>query len=258
MSTTLIKSLRILESVAQSEEPRGITELSRELELNKSAVQRLLQTLVEAGYLEKAQGGRYRSTLRIWELGSHIITHHEARRLVHPILRYGAQLTGLTAYFAWCDFPDALYLDKVEGAHGRPNSSEPGRRVWLPLAASGRAILAFLDDEVIARVGAIPTAQRQGDAPSKELPADLREQLDAVRHRMYAVSQSGSVSRVNSIAAPVWGSGPAPVGSIALTSDSTSLPESDFDRLGHIAVSLGEQATRVLGGIYPGVPTENP
>ena len=81
MSTTIRKCLRVLESLALSENGRGISELSRELHLNKSAVQRIFRTLLEAGYVEKT-ASRYRPTLRIWELGSSVIARHEVQRLV--------------------------------------------------------------------------------------------------------------------------------------------------------------------------------
>jgi DNA-binding IclR family transcriptional regulator len=247
MSTTLKKSLRILESLAISDAPRGISELAREINLNKSAVQRIFRTLAEEGYIEKASDtSRYRTTLRLWELGSRVIAQNEVRRLIHPILRYAAKVSGLTAYLAWADYPDIIYLDKIEGEKGRANSSDPGMRMPMYLTASGRAILAFLDsgqiDDVLAKIG------KDSDLGSTE---GLRGELAAVRNRLFAATERGSTVKVSSVAAPVWATGPAPVGSIVLTSDATTLPRSDFDRVGAIATNVAEQATRVLGGNYP-------
>jgi len=246
MSTTLRKSLRILESLALSDSPRGISELSREIKLNKSAVQRIFQTLAEEGYIEKAADtSRYRPTLRIWELGARIVAQNEMRRLVHPILRYAAKISELTAYFAWADYPDIIYLDKIEGEKGRANSSDPGQRIPMYLAASGRAVLAFLDEASIEKV---LTSIPSGDGPSVD---DLRREFAVIRQRMFACSERGSTARLSSVAAPVWGPGTVPVGSVVLTSDSITLPHTDFDRVGAIAMSAAEQATRVLGGNYP-------
>lgn len=247
MSTTLKKSLRILESLATSDAPRGISELAREIKLNKSAVQRIFQTLAEEGYIEKASDtSRYRTTLRLWELGSRVIAQNEARRLIHPILRYAAKVSGLTAYLAWADYPDIIYLDKIEGEKGRANSSDPGMRIPMHLTASGRAVLAFQEagqiDAVLAKIA------KDGDQKSAEA---LRVELAAVRNRLFAATERGSTVRVSSVAAPIWATGPVPVGSIVLTSDSTTLPRSDFDRIGAIATNIAEQATRVLGGSYP-------
>ncbi|WP_428249725.1 IclR family transcriptional regulator [Ferrovibrio sp.] len=254
MSTTLRKSLRILEVLATSEAPRGISELSREIKMNKSAVQRIFQTLADEGYIEKAPGtSRYKSTLRLWELGASVIAQNETRRLIRPILRYAAKVSSLTSYFAWADYPDIIYLDKVEGEKGRPNSSDPGQRSPMYAAASGRAILAFLETEKIAKV--LHQIEAGGDAGDY---SNLAAECAMIRERHYATSERGSTSRISSVAAPVWGTGPLPVGSIVLTSDAATLPREDFDRVGLLAVSIAEQASRVLGGGFPASASEAP
>jgi DNA-binding IclR family transcriptional regulator len=116
-------------------------------------------------------------------------------------------------------------------------------------AASGRAILAFLEpkyiDEVLAH---LPKGTAAGDTISA---AELRQDLATIRERMFACTERGSPARISSIAAPVWGPGQFPIASIVLTSDSLTLPRSDFDRIGAIATNVAEQGTRALGGSYP-------
>lgn len=249
MSTTLRKCLRVLESIATSDTPRGISELSRDIALNKSAVQRIIQTLLDEGYVEKTPDtSRYRPTLRLWELGSSVIVRNEPRRLIRPIIRYASKISEFTAYLAWADFPDIVYLDKHEGDKGRANSSDPGQRIPMHLTASGRAILAFYDDETIEKVLAMAAS---GDEPHEESSDEIRKELLATRNRLYAVTERGTASRISSIAAPIWSTDPKPVGSIVLTSDSTSLPRSEFDRVAAIVVNAASQATRVLGGVVP-------
>lgn len=249
MSTTLRKCLKVLESIAASEAPRGISELAREINIDKSAVQRIFQTLADEGYIEKInETSRYRPTLRLWELGSKVIAQNESRRLIRPILRYAAKVSELTVYLAWADFPDIIYLDKFEGEKGRSSSSDPGQRIPMHLTASGRAILAFYDQATIDKLfDDIAGSPGAADFDRDELVRGLV----ATRDRLYAISERGGNSRVNSIAAPIWSNGVLPIGSIVLTSDATTLPPGDFDRIGAIAINAAEQATRVLGGSYP-------
>lgn len=257
MSTTLRKGLRILECLAKSEVPRGISELSRDVKMNKSAVQRMFQTLADEGYIEKAAAtSRYKATLRLWELGASVIAQNETRRLIRPILRYAAKVSSLTAYFAWADYPDIVYLDKVEGEKGRPNSSDPGQRSPIYAAASGRAILAFLEEskirQVLKAIASKPDLRNSGEYDN------LADEFAAIRQRHYATSERGSGARISSVAAPVWGAAPQPIGSIVLTSDSTTLPRSDFERVGALAISAAEQASRSLGGSFPPSASEAP
>ncbi len=248
MSSTIQRGLRVMEALARSEGPRGISELAQELDLDKSAVQRVFQTLLDAGYLERA-GTRYRPSLRLWEIGSTILAKHEVRRRIHPILRSAAHASRLTAFFALADYPEMLYVDKVEGELGRPASSEPGERVPMRLTASGKAVLAHYDAKALRAAGA---------GKDKPLPAGemrtLEREFVAIRARGYAVSEGGTAPHINSIATAVWGVDPLPLGSIALTSDAASLPAEDFERVGRIAIAMAEQATAAMGGRFPSAP----
>jgi len=245
MSSTLKKSLKIIEAVAMSESPRGISELARDIKLDKSLVQRILQTLAEENYVEKtADTSRYRPTLRLWELGSRVIEQNDTRRLIHPILRYAAKASNLTAYFAAADHPDVIYLDKIEGEKGRANSSDPGRRIPMYAAASGRAILAFSPANQLKPI--IQALEKKGGSK-----AELESDLANIRARFFATTERGTAVRISSVAAPVWGLNTSPIGSIVLTSDSVTFPPSEFDRIGSIALGAAEQATKVLGGIFP-------
>lgn len=249
MSQTLMKGLRVLEALAHSSHPLGISELARRIEMNQSAVQRLLNTLVAAGYARQADGSRkYQLTYGLWELGLRSVEDNEMRRLLRPTLRLGAHLTGLTCFFALAAFPFVVYFDRVEGLRGRPHSAEPGRKVPMTATASGRAIFPFLPASDRARL-AMPTTDSTGFLVFPGLPMDQIDIItDQVRQDRYATSVSGMRKGMNSVAAPVWAKGNIPVGSIVLTSADTELQQRDFPTFGAKVLELAEEATISLGG----------
>ena len=53
MNNTLIKGLGLLETLSHAVQPMGVTELANRLEIGKSTVHRLLQALVEQGYVRR-------------------------------------------------------------------------------------------------------------------------------------------------------------------------------------------------------------
>src|SRR5262245_25725875 len=70
MDKTFVKGLNLIEVLAASQEPRGITSLSREIGLTKSNVHRLLTTLAARGYVRRINANsNYELTSKIWELG---------------------------------------------------------------------------------------------------------------------------------------------------------------------------------------------
>ena len=56
MDTTVAKALSILEALAASERPLGVTDLATTFDLTKSNVHRLLQTLAARGYVMAVDG----------------------------------------------------------------------------------------------------------------------------------------------------------------------------------------------------------
>ncbi|GAB5468357.1 MAG: IclR family transcriptional regulator [Rhodospirillales bacterium] len=249
MSTTIRKGLQVLQYLAYAERPQGMSEIARAIDLNKSAVQRILNTLHATDYVEKAPGtSKYQLTLSIWELGSHVVERHEARRLLHPILRFGAQNSGYTAFLVYRSFPFVVYLDKVEGAQGRPYSAEPGSRIPINATAAGKAVLAYLPDETLADLARDQT-DWTGFLPFVPCDPDaLREELAEVREMRYATSEGGLKQGVNSVAAAIWWREEEPYGSVVLTADAQNLPQERFAEIGALVAGMADDATAALGG----------
>jgi len=251
MSTTLTKGLRLLEALCVAREPIGITELSRNIDMNLSAVQRLLGALVKLGYAEQiAKSRKYRATLLTWEMGAQVLRDNVYRRAVHPILRHAAHATGYTAYFILNNAPFVTYFDKVEGPKGLTYTSELGTSVPIAATAAGMAIVAFLPPEEFAKLGT--PAVRDNVAFKGLVLSDLADRIADLRQRRYATSESGFRKGVNSVAAPVWGSEGKVCGSIAITADENELKVDKFPAIGVEVVRWAEEATLVLGGApYP-------
>ena len=53
MDKTLLKGLDVLQALAMSDGPRGVSELGRELGLTRSNAHRTLRTLCEAGFVRQ-------------------------------------------------------------------------------------------------------------------------------------------------------------------------------------------------------------
>ena len=199
-----LKGLKLLEALCLAREPVGITDLSRSIDMNLSAVQRLLGTLVKLGYAEQiAKSRKYRSTLMTWEIGAQVLRDNIYRRALHPILRHAAHSSGYTAYFILNNTPFVTYFDKVEGPKGLTYSTELGTSVPIAATAAGMAIVAFLTPEQCANLAA-PAVRGTTEYRGLDL-AELADKIADVRRRRYATSESGFRKGVNSVAAPVGG-----------------------------------------------------
>jgi len=74
------RALTILEAVAGADSEIGVTELAKMLNLHKSTVHRLLNTLVHKGYIEQnPETEGYKLGIKAVELGSKVFNGLELR-----------------------------------------------------------------------------------------------------------------------------------------------------------------------------------
>ena len=246
MDNTTIKALRVLEALAASDEPRGVAELSRQVGLTKSNTFRILATLASQGYVRShPETGRYSLTLRVWEQGAKVIERHPVRRVAQPHLRALYGQLGETILLSVLEVPEVLYLAKIESDYPVRASARVGSRAPAWRTASGKAMLAFHSDEVVANV--ITFAQL-----SEEQAEQLRSEFQEIRNRGYARSVNGSRQGVHSVAAAVWSSETAPTSAV-----SVSGPAERFsaERMASMGSAVMNTATRISEGLGIGSPT---
>src|SRR5690606_27539600 len=146
------KGLRLIEALARSERPRGITDLANELGLTKSNVHRLLATLQFHGYVRQlAEDRSYELTTRIWELGSRVVDRMDLVRVARPSLERLAAITGETVHLSMLDDTDVVYLDKIESEHHIRAHTRVGARAPAFTMATGKAMLAHVPRSYLER-----------------------------------------------------------------------------------------------------------
>lgn len=241
-SSTLLKSIRIVEYLAAESEPRGITQITDALKIEKSAVQRILYTLSQAGYVEQDGGSRkYKMSLLLWSLGSGIIARHPALRVVHSMIRMASQKTGYTVIATKLLYPHFIYLEKVEGLKGHLLSISLGETMPLLRTAGGLAIAAYLPPQVLA---SLP----RDHLPIGREPETLEGAIRAIRRRGYATTEGAIRTNVNSLAVPVWWQSTEPFGSIIFTAEDGAMPQDSYAPLAEYAQYVGTEITNALGG----------
>jgi IclR family transcriptional regulator, KDG regulon repressor len=236
VDSTTIKALGVIQALAFSAEPRGVAELGRQVNLTQSNTFRILNTLVSQGYVRReAESGRYALTTRMWEYGMQVIDRHPVRRVANMHMKHVFAQIKETMLISELSGADVLYLDKVEADFPVRASARVGTRAPAWRTASGRAILAFLPPEQLAEV--LETA-----ALNRKETTVLKEALDEVRSRGFAITLSGVRVGVNSVAAPIMGRGVVPLAAI-----SVSGPEERFssERLVELSSAVLNTATRI-------------
>ena len=194
--------VRILESVAAARTGLTLTEIAHELGLRAGTVHRLLRGLVDldllrtrAGSKSYVTGPRLRSLLHL-TMG---MTEYSDR--AQTILDRLVEEFGETAHLARLsdDCAESVLMKQPLGSDRA--FVQPGRRLPLYAAASGKAILAFQDEDFISRYLARPRVRYTDRTRVDE--AEIRREMDRIREDGMAVCENELDAGVLSYGHPV-------------------------------------------------------
>jgi IclR family KDG regulon transcriptional repressor len=146
------KCFSILNLFADSKQSLGISDISKQLELNKSTVFNIIHTLKSIGVLEQYHDGKFHFGSLLYLLGNSNGKKSDLIQTVHPYLEKINRETGLSAFLGIRSELRAIIVDKVDTANDIKISSEIGMRLPLLAGAGGKALLCQLSDEEIDHI----------------------------------------------------------------------------------------------------------
>ncbi len=140
----------MLETVARSDGPRGVSELGRELGMTRSNAHRLLQTLSALGYVRHEPAlGQYEATLRLFELGSAVVSGRDIRTVSQPLMQELRQRVDENVILSVQDGCEIVVLDRVEGTRTLRTYTPLGSRNPMHCTSAGKLLLAYASDPIV-------------------------------------------------------------------------------------------------------------
>jgi DNA-binding IclR family transcriptional regulator len=223
------KCFAILELLAQSKAPMGISEISRKLDLNKSSVFNTVHTLRDLNVLENQSDGKFAFGTRLYILGNMAGERSALIQTAHPYLRAINERTKLSAFLGLRSDRQAILIDKADLAYGLKVSSEIGMQMPILAGAGIKAMLSQLSneeiDEILAR-----TELKSYTPYSITDKAVYKEEILEVRRQGIAYDKEEYIEGMVAFAVPIKAYGrnvQAAIWTVGLTrqvSDS-SIPE---------------------------------
>lgn len=204
LDKTTSKALLVLETLARSNHTRGVTELADELDLTKSNIYRILHTLEMHGYVRQdAETERYSLTLKMWELGSLVVSRLDLRQEALGELQRLAAKIDETVYLSMLIGADIVHVHMIESSKPLRAHLPIGGRPPMFATATGKVILAYQPDDFIARVSRTMTQYTQKTVKGLEA---LRTELSEIRKRGYAINTGEWNEGICGLAAPLYSS----------------------------------------------------
>ena len=175
------RTLDIVEALSSNRIGIGVTELSKALNLHKSTVHRLLTTLMVRKYVEQdSESGKYRLSVKLFELGNAVLSKLNMRAHALPFLRELRERTRETVQLSIVDQNEVLYIDVLESPEKIGVKAQIGERAPLFCTASGKVWLAGLPDERFYEV--MKGVEQKARTPNTLTSFDkLKEEVAATR-----------------------------------------------------------------------------
>lgn len=247
MSQTVHKALRVLEALGDGE--ARLVDLSTRLGENKSTVLRLLSTLESHGLVQQdAQTKRYSLGLKVLQLASEALSNIDIRGAAQDVLYELNDLTGETVHLGIYDEPQVVYIDKRESTFPIRMYSRVGARAECYCTGVGKAIIAFLTDVELERYQRKVHFTQYTPNTITSLAA-LREEVQRIRARGYALDEQEHEEGVRCVAAPVFEFQGRVAGAVSVAAPAFRKSAEEIEALAPVLV---EAAGRISGNLGSG------
>lgn len=195
------RAMQILSAFDSEHTGRGVSEIARSTGLHKATTHRIMMTLLNGGFLERAPDGGFRLGLRVVELGLGALRRLDLRRAAFPYMQQLVERFNETCDLGIYDRGAVLYVEVVHSEHSLTIAARVGRRLPAYCTASGRVFLAFLPPEVVEPV----LSGRLAPCTSSTIMsrAELQVELEATRRRGYALDDEEFEDGIRAVSAPI-------------------------------------------------------
>lgn len=241
---SLSKALRVLECFSTATPELGITEISERLGLYKSNVHNIVDTFAKNGYLERnPDTEKYRLGMKMLAF-SHIVTSSLGfKEAAMPHMQQLADESREMVYLAMPDSLEVIYIHAVCPSSKLLLRSIPGVKAPMYCTGIGKAMLAQLPGEAVEAIIA-KGLQPFTDHTITE-GAALREELDRIRTRGYAIDNMEHEFGIKCVGMPVLSKRGQLVAGISISGPSLRFTEEQelyyAQRLKEVALKIQEK-----------------
>lgn len=246
LDSTIVDVFSLMELLAMSEQPMGISAIAQQLDRQSNEVHRLLQALIALEYVRAHSAtSRYSLTLKTWEVGMQVANRHHIKRAALPLMRMLYQHCQEDVHLSVLVGTDVLYLESISSGLSTHAATEAGDRIPALFPASGRALLAHSANAraiVAELIGSHP------QATDLKLVPEMAE-LRAIAQRGYAISFSGPRANVTALSAPIVLNDGTAVAAVEISGPTERMPVELHEQLSANVMNTAAQIAEILNSM---------
>jgi DNA-binding IclR family transcriptional regulator len=219
-----------------------MTQVSERVGINKSTVHRLLATLETKRFVDRDPvTGIYRPGLRLLQMAFLTLEHNDLRRLASPFLHELCKQHRENVNLAVLDGMEVIYLDAVESPQRVKLAAATGERLPAFCTASGKAILAYLSDDIVKKI--LEHGMPKRTATTIVTQEAFYEDARQIRTQGFSISRQEYEEGINAVAAPIC---IHPIASISIAGPAYRLTQ---ERMLEIGPNLASVAQKIAAEV---------
>ena len=243
MHNPTLRVTEVLNLLSKNPSPMRLSDISRELNMPKSTLLPILQTLVSCQYVSKDGADRYFPGFALLALGTSAKTAYGPSDFIREHLKTLVDQFRETCYYGVPEEGDVLYLEKIDSPQPLRMLTEIGRR--LPAYATGLG-KALLLDKTREQLNALyPDGMKPLTEHTITDPEILFRQLQEAKHLGYTWEAEESTQHIRCFASPVRQNGRI-VGAVSIAIPLFRYREEDSEK---ITKALKETAAAIESGL---------
>jgi DNA-binding IclR family transcriptional regulator len=221
---TVDLSLRLLERLAETSEPVGVSDLARAFEASKATVYRHLQALARHRFVRQDPVTlRYSAGIKLFVLGERLRDRFDILAAArHEMVRLRDE-TGQAVTISALVEDQVVVLELLQGRTIVEFGTRPGTALDLHASAHGKVALAFGPPELLQRCGA--RALKAWTPNTIRTRTALERAVTQVRARTWATAPNEVLPGVNALAAPIFDHRGGYAGAIAIYQQAAQIDQ---------------------------------
>lgn len=241
------RAMEVINLVSTNKYGVGVTEIANQMDINKSSVYRILNTLEEYGFIEQnEESGKYKLGYKFLEISSRLLDSMDLRTEAAPFLKSLEDYTNEVIHLVVYDHGEVVYLEKLEGSETLRMHSKVGRRAPMHCTSVGKAILAHLEEKRVREI--IENRGLPKHTDHTIIDADLfMKELKKVKEQGYALDLEENEQGVTCIAAPIFDHTEQVIAALSISGTSLRMTEERLINLKGKVMDAGQDISKRLG-----------
>jgi len=242
---SLYKAIKLLDYFTIEHPERGITELAELTGMYKSSIHNTVTTFEKCGILQKnLKNNKYRLGLKILQLNYNLCTSDDFRNIMQPYMERVSNLGNESVYLAVPSDSEVVYLNANYPAGITPGRSIVGVKAPMYCTGVGKAILAYLPQEILDQVAANGFEKYTSNTITDIV--SLKKELALIRERGYAIDNMEHEYGIKCVAVPIKNIRGEIVGAFSISGPSLRFSDQKLNEYSKLLTSMSLELCKLI------------